>query len=980
MKVLLASRTQNGSSSSPSRPILVVCLTNHALDSFLDGLREAGVQKLVRIGNGSHEDWTDGINLKKLSKEARMSINQWTEKNNAYRLRESAFADIDSWCKGFNARKKGGKMSWHAVQDLLLVAYPEIYHQLVTATDAPYAQAFAFDYWAVGGDLQNLKDLDRELRSRLIHNFTPNDEEEGKVQASVQRVLRQITEYLRNRSTFAGADTIWNLPLAKREHLMAKWASQVDYEFVMNKFASLHMLHREAGDCVRSSYRPRDIRVLLDQNVIGMTTTACASRWDLLKELDLEIMICEEAGEVMEAHTLCALLPTLQHAVFIGDPLQLRPEVAEQSMTLETHVGSDYRLDESLFERFMTPNDPAAGVMPTSNLNLQRRMHPDIADLTRLTYPYLQDHASTAMHQSTIGLAERMFWLDHRTPEMDPTESSKSHVNLHEVAMVVGLVHHLLRGSAYSLGDIAVLTPYNGQLAALHESLKGSCTLWLSEKDRETLLDDSFFEDERTGGTKDEVRLSNMLRIATVDNFQGEEAKIVILTTVRSGGRAGFLKTANRINVACSRARNGFYIIGNSETLQQVPMWKAIIDVFAYSNRIGPALRTCCDRHPQHYLDVQSPRDFGRVQDCQIPCNLPLACGHLCGETCHPAEIHDRIPCHKPCQKMLTCGHVCEKLCYEACGLCEYTLGQQTLPCGHQVETLCSGKVPQCHALIEEVTLPCGHRLSLKCSDSQEQRFCKQQCESSFDCGHKCKGRCGDCTGKKHPPCSSRCDKERTCGHFCRSTCHEGHECPECDQPCAESCPHGSCRNRCNDACDPCVRPCKPGCGHQQATVMLCSLPCDIIPCSMPCQTGAFSLPHSPQHDLPFLSLISTPEYLKVFTNLSQSYPVAIVALPCVARSVPMPKNALSASILHFLQPALSLSLAVATSWIFGCSISRGWIVFMTSTKMERYLAPNLTLFTYRMSPLVIVVLLFPGSNDMLSSNSSMTLWANLIC
>lgn len=37
------------------------------------------------------------------------------------------------------------------------------------------------------------------------------------------------------------------------------------------------------------------------------------------------------------------------------------------------------------------------------------------------------------------------------------------------------------------------------------------------------------------------------------DNFQGEEAKVVIMSTVRSNydDRVGFLRTPNRINVAC---------------------------------------------------------------------------------------------------------------------------------------------------------------------------------------------------------------------------------------------------------------------------------------------------------------------------------------------------------------------------------------------------------------------------------------------
>lgn len=55
-----------------------------------------------------------------------------------------------------------------------------------------------------------------------------------------------------------------------------------------------------------------------------MTMTACAMNSSMLTQLDLQIVICEEAGEVMEAQTLCTLFPSVKHAIFIGDPLQLR--------------------------------------------------------------------------------------------------------------------------------------------------------------------------------------------------------------------------------------------------------------------------------------------------------------------------------------------------------------------------------------------------------------------------------------------------------------------------------------------------------------------------------------------------------------------------------------------------------------------------------------------------------------------------------
>ena len=47
------------------------------------------------------------------------------------------------------------------------------------------------------------------------------------------------------------------------------------------------------------------------------------------------------------------------------------------------------------------------------------------------------------------------------------------------------------------------------------------------------------------------------VRVTVVDNFQGEENDIILLSLVRSNeeNRIGFLKTDNRICVALSRAK-----------------------------------------------------------------------------------------------------------------------------------------------------------------------------------------------------------------------------------------------------------------------------------------------------------------------------------------------------------------------------------------------------------------------------------------
>ena len=60
-----------------------------------------------------------------------------------------------------------------------------------------------------------------------------------------------------------------------------------------------------------------------------------------------------------------------------------------------------------------------------------------------------------------------MFWLDHHIPELDPTETFKSHMNMYEIAMVVGLVPHLLQSSAYSGGSFTQGCPECGRKVEL---------------------------------------------------------------------------------------------------------------------------------------------------------------------------------------------------------------------------------------------------------------------------------------------------------------------------------------------------------------------------------------------------------------------------------------------------------------------------------------------------------------------------------
>lgn len=58
----------------------------------------------------------------------------------------------------------------------------------------------------------------------------------------------------------------------------------------------------------------------------------------------------------------------------------------------------------------------------------------------------------------------------------------------------------------------------------------------------------------------------HLVRVDTVDNYQGKENQIVIISTVRNNLmlKHSFLRSPNRINVAISRAMERLFIVGAS--------------------------------------------------------------------------------------------------------------------------------------------------------------------------------------------------------------------------------------------------------------------------------------------------------------------------------------------------------------------------------------------------------------------------------
>ena len=100
------------------------------------------------------------------------------------------------------------------------------------------------------------------------------------------------------------------------------------------------------------------------------------------------------------------------------------------------------------------------------------------------------------------------------------------------------------------------------------------------------------------------------------DNYQGEESDIVVASLTRSNttNAIGFMDSPERLNVLLSRARNGFILIGNSQTFLQSKkggaLWGQFFNLLKTGQYIYQGFPVKCERHPKHTVLLKRASDF----------------------------------------------------------------------------------------------------------------------------------------------------------------------------------------------------------------------------------------------------------------------------------------------------------------------------------------------------------------------------------
>ncbi|OXU25033.1 hypothetical protein TSAR_011075 [Trichomalopsis sarcophagae] len=836
-------------------PIVVVCLTNHALDQFLEGIL-VFTDSIVRVGSRSKSE-----KMKKYTLMERRKIVSTTKHSDAKAVMYETKHELETVLSSMKKARLNVQLleTPNAIVPLAcLVNYlgeevlrfssneefvkwllgEEIVQNLrfkKPVEPAKTVQEQLDDGPGYYDDDENHMDNDLELNYdfKVDDNFDPIFPIES-INAKFEKTREDIEEYTRMAAENKDLQfdptpewremcrTLTNQRLRLQQYLAqhpllgarrdrgrnitndSNWRTYwqwvlISHQSAMDELAKLEREYHHLKLRLNEVKQYVDLDVLKEHLIVGLTTNGAAKLHLSLRALRAPIVLVEEAAEILEGHVVCSMTKHCQHAILIGDHKQLRPKASVYKL------GKDFNLNISLFERMVKTRGDC------TQLAHQHRMRPQFAKLiTPSIYDTLYNHESVFNRDNIKGVVKNLFFLHHENHESSHN-NEESCANQHECVFLVAFATYLIK-QGYNPSEITILCTYTGQLFAL-----------MKETGRYTIL--------------------KQMRVTTVDNYQGEENKIILLSLVRNNGEGntGFLKEENRVCVALSRARDGMYIMGNmNDLVVKNTIWPKIKKVLEEENAIGNALELRCQIHPQQITQIKDLQDFQKCPEggCSKKCDLPLSCGHICTSVCHILDReHKEYSCKQPCIMKCPHNHPCPLRCYQGCKPCKVKV-RRKLRCGHTMEMLCSTdpETFACTFVIDAILPDCNHAIKKPCYLPIKDAVCTHPCEENrLPCGHVCELKCHITKDPEH----LQVKKRSSCGHDVEVKCCEEASPSKCSKKCTKllNCGH-PCSNRCKDACTTdcqAKEKCDWGCEHRRCSKQ-CSEPCNIEPCNEPCK------------------------------------------------------------------------------------------------------------------------------------------------
>jgi hypothetical protein len=120
------------------------------------------------------------------------------------------------------------------------------------------------------------------------------------------------------RSKSEAIRKIWDLKHDARLEHFQRWEDALMQESV----EALVAVAKEYNECQEDLMRAQNTSlpgILHGKRIVGCTTTAAAKYGDEIRTFNPDVLLVEEAGEILESHVLTALGPETSQIILIGD-------------------------------------------------------------------------------------------------------------------------------------------------------------------------------------------------------------------------------------------------------------------------------------------------------------------------------------------------------------------------------------------------------------------------------------------------------------------------------------------------------------------------------------------------------------------------------------------------------------------------------------------------------------------------------------
>ena len=282
-----------------------MCYTNHALDQFLDDLTRIGItaDSMVRIG-GRASASVQHLSLQSQKRTYHpRSRAEWTLIEEA--KSRSTFL-VNCLHSSFRALVKAEKAISH--NDML---------SHIEFEDPEFWAAFQVPSEPDGMQITwKGKEIQRD---HLIWQWSKGWD----------------AGIFRNHPTVRNAAAIWGMDMSSRQAHIAKWKGDI-MESVITHMCSIGRDHDDVQDELTRRFRESTVALLKQKRIIGCTTTGAAKYAEDLAAVSPDVLLVEEAGEILESHILTALGEKTNHMILIGDHKYVL--VSRGAISTNTHI------------------------------------------------------------------------------------------------------------------------------------------------------------------------------------------------------------------------------------------------------------------------------------------------------------------------------------------------------------------------------------------------------------------------------------------------------------------------------------------------------------------------------------------------------------------------------------------------------------------------------------------------------------------